>query len=231
MDEDWSIRVLLIEDDFDVAEGLSEYLETHEVEVDFSYSLGDARRCLSETDPDIILLDVELPDGDGIAFCRAIADEGHLPAPVLFLTARSHLDDRLAGFAAGGLDYIVKPFEPAELLARIRAALRRTATKRLDDRLDAGEYALNRTTGLLRRADREMHLQKSGLRIIGALMEASPGTVGRERLNALLWGDDTPDSDPLRAHIHALRRALKEALGSDPIRTVRGLGYRWQGDA
>lgn len=228
--EDRPIRVLLIEDDFDVAAGLSEYLEARGVRVDFAYSLRDARQSLREADPDILLLDVELPDGDGIDFCRRIAEEGGLPGPVLFLTARGDLEDLLAGFAAGGADYIVKPFEPAELLARIRAAGRQSAARSFRDPLVAGAYVLERTAGLLHRADRSLHLQKSGLCIVSALMEASPGTMGRDRLSALLWDGETPESDPLRAHIHGLRRALKHAFGANPIVTVRGRGYRWQAD-
>ncbi len=176
-------------------------------------------------------MDVELPDGDGIAFCRDIANEGALPAPVLFLTARGRLEDRLEGFAAGCVDYIVKPFEPAELLARIRTACRYAVSRPYRDVLEAGPFALERATGRLRRGNANMAMQKSALRIVEALMEAAPGTVGREQLNDRLWDGDIPESDPLRAHIHALRGRLRSAFGCDPVVTVRNLGYRWDGDA
>ena len=220
-------RVLLVEDDIDVAASLADYLEARDLPVDFAYSLGDARRVLASSSPDVIVLDVQLPDGNGIAFCRDLHLRDALPAPVIFLTARGRLEDRLAGFDAGAVDYIVKPFEPAELLARIFAVGRRPGLGRFKDIVEAGSFLLECNTGLLRRDDAHLRLQKSGLIIAQTLMEAAPGTVGRDRLSDRIWNGDVPESDPLRAHVHALRVQLRDAFGLEPVKAVRNLGYRW----
>lgn len=220
-------RILLVGDDIDVAASLADYMEARDVPVDFAYSLGDARRALASSSPDVIVLDVQLPDGNGIAFCRDLHLREALPAPVIFLTARGRLENRLAGFDAGAVDYIVKPFEPAELLARIFAVRRRPGLGRFKDMLTAGSFVLEWNSGLLRREGAHLRLRKSSLIITQTLMEAAPGTVGRDQLSDRIWNGDVPESDPLRAHIHALRVHLRDAFGCDPVKAVRNLGYRW----
>lgn len=220
-------RILLIEDDVDVAASLADYLEARDLRVDFVYSLGDARQALASSSPDVIVLDVQLPDGNGIDFCRRLFERDALPAPVLFLTARGRLEDRLAGFEAGAVDYIVKPFEPAELLARIHAVGRRPGLGRFKDLLEAGSFALECNTGLLRRGETHLRLERSALLITQMLMESAPGIVGRDQLSDRIWEGNVPESDPLRAHIHTLRSALRDTFHCDPVKAVRNLGYRW----
>lgn len=220
-------RVLLVEDDVDIAASLAEYLEARDLRVEFAYSISDARRALSGSSPDVIILDVQLPDGNGVEFCRHLSERDALPAPVLFLTARGRLEDRLAGFDAGAVDYIVKPFAPAELLARIRAVVRRPGLGRFKDLVEVGSFVLESNTGLLRRGSQHLRLSKSALLIAQALMEGAPGIVGRDQLSDRIWGSDVPESDPLRAHIHTLRSALRRSFGCDPVKAVRNLGYRW----
>ena len=220
-------RILLVEDDVDVAASLAEYLEARDLRVDFVYSLSDARRFLASSSPDVIVLDVQLPDGNGVEFCRHLHERNALPAPVLFLTARGRLEDRLAGFDAGAIDYIVKPFEPAELLARIYAVGRRPGLGKFTDLIEAGSFTLERNTGLLRRGSTHLRLSKSTLLIAQILMDHAPGIVGRDRLSDRIWGGNVPESDPLRAHIHTLRSALRDTFDCDPVKAVRNLGYVW----
>lgn len=220
-------RVLLVEDDVDIAASLAEYLEARDLRVEFAYSISDARRALSGSSPDVIILDVQLPDGNGVEFCRHLSERDALPAPVLFLTARGRLEDRLAGFEAGAVDYIVKPFAPAELLARIRAVARRPGLGRFKDLVEVGSFVLESNTGLLRRGSKHLRLSKSALLIAQTLMEGAPGIVGRDQLSDRIWGSDVPESDPLRAHIHTLRSALRGSFDCDPVKAVRNLGYRW----
>lgn len=220
-------RLLLVEDDIDVAASLAQYLEAREVRIDFAYSLQDARQSLAVRTPDVIVLDVELPDGNGIEFCRYLSEHKSLPAPVLFLTARGRLEDRLAGFEAGAVDYIVKPFEPAELLARIEAVNRRPGLGPYKDLLKAGSFTLESNTGLLRRGSAHLRLKKSALLIVRSLMENVPGTVSRDQLSDRIWEGDVPDSDPLRAHLHSLRTELRGTFDCDPVKVVRNLGYCW----
>ena len=210
-----------------MAASLAQYLEARGLRIDFAYSLQDARHPLAVRTPDVIVLDVELPDGNGIDFCRHLSEHGSLPAPVLFLTARGTLEDRLAGFKAGAVDYIVKPFAPAELLARIDAVHRRPGLGPYKEMIEAGSFTLESNTGLLRRGDAHLQLKKNALLIVQSLMERVPGTVSRDQLSDRIWEGKVPDSDPLRAHIHSLRTQLRETFDCDPVKLVRNLGYRW----
>lgn len=220
------VRVLLVEDDLDIAAGLGTYLEQQGVVVDFARTAREARRLALDAAFDVVVLDVQLPDGDGFALCRVLKDQG-LRSPVLFLTARGALDDKLRGFDAGGVDYMVKPFAPAELLARIKAlALHIPASGGL--LLRVGDFSLDPKAALLTGPGGRVPLHATAVLILRRLMETSPGSVARDELNALLWGEAPPASDPLRMHIYELRQTLTKAFGTPLIETVRGVGYRFR---
>ena len=224
------IRALLVEDDLDVAAGLGAFLEQRGIVLDYAYSAREARSRALDAAFDVVVLDVQLPDGDGIDLCRALKRQG-LRSPVLFLTARGALDDKLRGFDAGGVDYMVKPFAPAELLARLRALAHHIpASGGL--LVQAGGFSLDAKAALLTGPGGELALHATAVLILRRLMDASPGCVARDELNALLWGDATPASDPLRMHVYELRQSLKGTFGRPLIETVRGIGYRFEaGDA
>lgn len=221
--------MLLVEDDLDVAAGIGDYLEAHGLRVEFAASAGEARARVAESGFDLLVLDVNLPGQDGIALCRDLKQQG-LATPAIFLTARGGLQDKLEGFAAGAVDYMVKPFAPAELLARIRA-IRAHVAASAGPTLEVGGYALELHTGLLSHAGRHLQLHAAGLAILRRLMQAHPRSVSKQALSEGLWGDEAPESDPLRAHIYQLRQALLERFGEAPIGTVRGIGYRFGGEA
>ncbi len=219
-------RVLLVEDDLDLAAGIGEYLGSHGLEVDFAYSAAQARERVGTAAFDMLVLDVNLPGQDGIALCRDLKHTMALATPVIFLTARGALDDKLRGFEAGGVDYMVKPFAPAELLARIRAITAHVAAS--DQVVLAVEgYTLDLHSGRFSFGSQHLQLHASGLAIMRRLMQAHPCSVSRQRLCDELWGDESPESDPLRAHVYQLRQAMQTALGAAPIATVRGIGYRF----
>jgi DNA-binding response OmpR family regulator len=219
-------RVLLVEDDLDVAAGIGDYLTARGLAVDFAANAREARARVGEGRYHVLVLDVNLPGQDGIALCQELKRDMGLATPAIFLTARAGLDDKLRGFAAGAIDYMVKPFEPAELLARIRA---------IDARMDAagapllrvGHYTLDLEAGLLARGDDRLQLHAAGLAIVRRLMQAAPRAVAKQALVQSVWGDNSPDSEPLRAHVYQLRQAMIERLGEAPIETVRGIGYRF----
>lgn len=219
-------RLLLVEDDLDLAAGIGEYLASHGLDVDFACSAAQARERVGATAFDLLVLDVNLPGQDGIALCRELRHAMAMTTPVIFLTARGALDDKLRGFAAGGMDYMVKPFAPAELLARIRAITTHIVTNE-SVVLAVEGYTLDLRSGLLSLGPRHLQLHASGLTILRRLMQAYPGSVSRQRLCDELWGDDSPQSEPLRAHVYQLRQAMQAALGAMPITTVRGIGYRF----
>jgi len=220
------LRLLLVEDDVDVAAGIGEYLNRHGVSVDFAYSAAQARARLEAQPFDLAVLDVNLPDQNGMALCRSLKNEGGLRSPVLFLTARDALDDKLAAFEAGAVDYMVKPFAPAELLARVRAITTHAANAG-GVLLRVGSYALDVRHHLLTRNDDSLALHATGFVLMRELMEASPGFVSRQVLCDRIWQGEPPDSDPLRMHVYQLRQHCLRAFGVPLIATVRGVGYRF----
>ena len=224
------IRVLLVEDDLDVAAGIGDYLEARGLLVDYAGSASEARAQVARTLFDILVLDVNLPGQDGITLCRELKQAHGLATPAIFLTARGALQDKLDGFAAGAVDYMVKPFAPAELLARIQAICAHVASPS-GLSLEAGGYVLDLHSGLLSHAGQDLQLHAAGLAILRRLMQAYPRSVGKQALREGLWGDEAPDSDPLRAHVYQLRQAMLECFGEAPISTVRGIGYRFGVDA
>lgn len=221
------LRVLLVEDDLDVAAGLLDFLETRGIDAEHAIDAREARARLLEASFDLWLFDVQLPGQDGLSLCRQLKAESTHSAPVLFLTARGALADRLAGFSAGAIDYVVKPFEPEELAARIHA-LARHAPARAGGVVEAADFALDPQRGLLKKGETEIQLSASATRLLLRLMQASPGCVSRAELGEVLWGQPGEDDD-LRTHLYFLRRALREAFGTAPIHSERGLGVRFGG--
>lgn len=219
-------RVLLVEDDLDVAAGIGDYLEAHGLRVEFAANAGEARARVADADFDLFVLDVNLPGMDGIALCRELKQGRAMATPAIFLTARGGLPDKLLGFAAGAVDYMVKPFAPAELLARIRAICAH-ACATIGPGLVVEGYSLDTLGGLLSHEGRQLQLHAFGLAILKRLMQAHPRSVSRQSLSDGLWGAEPPESEPLRAHIYQLRQAMLERFGEAPIHTVRGIGYRF----
>lgn len=222
------LRILLVEDDLDIAAGIGDYLAAHGIGVDFAYDAAEARTRLRANRFDLLVLDVNLPGEDGMALCRELKQVWRIRQPVIFLTARGSLDDKLTGFAAGAADYVVKPFEPAELLARIRALAVHAAAG--GAQLRVGDYVLDVERALLSRGNVQLPLHAAWLTILRGLMQAYPGSASRRALGEDLWDGAVPDSDPLRAHVHQLRAAMRACFGEAPIATLRGVGYRFGAD-
>jgi len=221
------LRVLLVEDDLDIAAGLVDYFETRGIEVEHAFNAREAQARLLEGRFDLWLFDVQLPGEDGFSLCRRLKDTQADSAPVLFVTARGALQDRLAGFEAGAVDYVIKPFEPAELVARIRA-LAKHVPARSGGWIVADDWRLDPQRGLLERGEQRLQLSASATRLLKCLIQASPGCVSRTELGEALWGAPG-ENDDLRTHLYALRRSLREAFGEAPIRSERGLGVRFGG--
>ncbi|WP_299772537.1 response regulator transcription factor [uncultured Pseudoteredinibacter sp.] len=220
-----TIRALLIEDDSALAETLSDYLTEVGFDIDFAYTGTQALNVLRTHRFDVIILDVQMPSLDGLSTCRAIRDKLHLETPVLFLTARDTLEDKLAGFNAGGDDYLVKPFEPEELSARLHA---------LNARPKLPGKAHHELDGLivdhqLRRAIRDGHvieLHDIHFRLLSILANEAPKMVSKFDLEERLWQGNPPSRDALRTHIYRLRAALDKPFKNELIKTIHGKGYR-----
>jgi DNA-binding response OmpR family regulator len=219
------LRVLLVEDDLDIAAGLVDYFEACGIEAEHAFNAREAQARLLEGRFDLWLFDVQLPGEDGFSLCRRLKATQADSAPVLFLTARGALQDRLAGFEAGAVDYVIKPFEPAELVARIRALVKHVPA-RSGGWIVVDDWRLDPQRGLLEHGDQRLQLSASATRLLKCLIQASPGCVSRADLGEALWGVPGEDDD-LRTHLYALRRSLREAFGEAPIHSVRGLGVRF----
>lgn len=220
------IRVLLVEDDLDIAAGIGDYLSAHGITTDFAANAHEARARMLDGEFDVLVLDVNLPGENGVALCRSLKQDWNLRQPVIFLTAHGTLEDKLRGFAAGALDYVVKPFAPGELLARLRAIAGQAGAPG-GPQLRVGDYVLDLQRSLLLRGTLHLQLHATGAAIVRQLMQAHPGSVTKRSLSESLWGEAAPDSDPLRAHVYQLRQAMQARFGQTPIVTVRGVGYRF----
>jgi two-component system, OmpR family, phosphate regulon response regulator PhoB len=220
-------RVLIVEDEEPLTLLLRYNLEAEGYAVD-SVARGDeAEIRLREEVPDIVLLDWMLPGLSGIELCRRIRVRPETERlPVIMLTARGEEGDRIRGLSTGADDYIVKPFSVPELLARIRALLRRTKPAHIATLLTAGDMELDRETHRVRRGGRELHLGPTEFRLLEFLMQ-SPGRVfSREHLLNAVWGHDVYiDERTVDVHVGRLRKAINMPHQPDPIRTVRGAGY------
>lgn len=219
------MRVLIIEDNPDIAANIGDYLEDVGYTVDFAGDGITGLHLAVVNDFDAIILDLALPGMDGLEVCRKLRQDAAKDTPVLMLTARDRLEDKLAGFDTGADDYLVKPFELQEVAARLKvlASRGRRRTKR---ELTVGELVYNLDTLSVTRQGKEIHLNPIGLKLLQCLMEASPNVVSRAELEMEVWGEEMPDSDSLRVHIHTLRGAIDKPFSSTMIQTRHGIGYR-----
>jgi DNA-binding response OmpR family regulator len=224
------IRALIVEDNRDICENIAAYLEKHGYILDFAYD-GISAMHLALTNPfDVIVLDLMLPGMDGLWFCHTLRADAKVDTPVLMLTARDTLDDKLEGFKAGADDYLVKPFALQELHARLQALYKRSH-RRTGKLLVVGDLIVNRSTLQVHRAGRRIELTPAGMRLLQRLMEEAPSVVARDELETLLWADERPDGDALRSHLYKLRQAIDRPFDSPLIHTVHRIGYRIAEDA
>jgi two-component system phosphate regulon response regulator PhoB len=220
-------RILIVEDEEPLTLLLRYNLEAEGYAVETAARGDEAEVKLKEATPDLVVLDWMLPGMSGIELCRRLRARAETERlPIIMLTARGEESERIRGLATGADDYIVKPFSVPELVARIRALLRRARPERVAARLAAGDLELDRDTRRVSRASREVHLGPTEFRLLEFLMQ-SPGRVfSREQLLDGVWGRDVYiDERTVDVHVGRLRRALNRGRASDPIRTVRGTGY------
>ena len=230
-----AVALLLVEDNEDILANLYAFLEPLGYELDCARNGRTGLAMALDQHFDCIVLDIMLPGIDGISLCRELRDKHHKHTPIIMLTARDAVADRVQGLEAGADDYLVKPFALKELEARIRALLRRGRMSS-GNSTDGGavwtyaDLTFNSGEHWAERQGRRLRLSPTGFRILDELMRVAPGLVRREDLEHALWGDDPPEGSALRTHIHELRRELDKPFAAPLLHTVPHVGYRLSTD-
>lgn len=219
------LDILLVEDNADLAGNIIDYLERLGHRLHYAAD-GEAglREALAQP-VDIVLLDLALPRRDGLSVCAELRRRADRRVPILMLTARDTIDDKLAGFASGADDYLVKPFALAELAARVVALGQRRHLGQ-PHLISLGDLLIDRQARQATRAGQALHLSPLLWTLLLALAEAAPNPVTRSDLARQLWGDEPPSSDALRAHVHLLRQVIDKPFAQPLLETVHGIGFR-----
>ncbi len=218
------MRVLVVEDNSDIAANIGDFLTDQGFVVDFAGDGITGLHLAVVGDFDVIVLDLNLPGMDGLDVVRKLREDARKQTPVLMLTARDSLEQKLTGFESGADDYLVKPFALQELLARVQVLGRRGKGPKTR-LLNVGELEYNLDTLTVSREGRQLQLNPTGLKLLQCLMESSPSVVTRRELEMRVWGEELPDSDSLRVHIHGLRQAIDKPFDKPLIHTRHGIGY------
>ncbi len=218
------MHLLIVEDDRTIAENLYDYLEARGHQCDYADSIAAASALLARSAFDAVVLDRNLPDGDGLALARRLRTEGRA-TPILVLTARDTLEDKLLGFEAGGDDYLVKPFALQELEVRLLALARRNAARPAEPLLQHGALSFNAATQELRLHGCPLALPPKPLRLAAELLAQPERVFSRRELEIAVWGHEQDSSDNLRSVLHTLRRALGDDASTQVV-NVHGLGYK-----
>ncbi|HWL04077.1 MAG TPA: phosphate regulon transcriptional regulator PhoB [Xanthobacteraceae bacterium] len=220
-------RILIVEDEDSLVLLLRYNLEADGYEVHAVTRGDEADTFLKEDVPDLVILDWMLPGLSGIELCRRLRNRAETKAlPIIMLTARGEESERVRGLATGADDYIVKPFSVPELLARVRALLRRASPERVADVLTFGDVEIDREKKRVLRSGRAVELGPTEFRLLEFLMERPGRVFSREQLLDGVWGSEVyVDERTVDVHVGRLRKALNRGYPTDPIRTVRGSGY------
>lgn len=223
---DRSGLILLIEDQQHIATLVGEHLVKQGFDVDYAADAASGMHLAAADDYDAIVLDLTLPDMDGLDVCRHLRSDAQRATPVLILTARDGLEDKIAGLDAGADDYVVKPFEMRELDARLRALIRRDHHRVSRHVYQVDDLVLDTGTMQLTRAGRRLSVPPIGMKILLILMRESPRLVSRREIEREIWGDHLPDSDTLRSHLYNLRRVVDKPFAKPLLHTIHAAGYR-----
>ena len=220
------MKILVIEDDADIASNIGQYFEDKGHQLDFAFNGAHGLALATAGHFDLIILDLMLPGKDGITVCREFREQTRHNTPILMLTARDTLDDKISGFEAGTDDYLVKPFSLLELEARVLALTRRGQVRPKSSVIVIDNLELNQDTMQVSRASQSIKLKPKAFRILAYMMQHTDRVISRQELIDHIWPTDSPQGDPLRVHIHSLRQKIDKPFGKALIHTVHGIGYR-----
>jgi DNA-binding response OmpR family regulator len=220
------MRLLVIEDNRNLVANLFEYFEARGHVLDAAPDGITGLHLAATQAYDAVILDWMLPRMEGPDVLRQLREGEGKGIPVIMLTARDELPDKIVGFRAGADDYLTKPFALPELEVRLEALLARAAGRDRVRVLEVHDLRLDLATLEASRAGKRLHLYPACRKLLEVLMQASPAAVTRERLEYALWGDDPPDGDMLRSHVYELRRSVDGPFDTKLIQTLPRVGYR-----
>lgn len=219
-------KILIIEDNPDIVANIYAFFEPKGFELDNAHNGLSGLALAANNRYDVILLDVMLPGMDGTKLCKTLREELHDKTPVLMLTARDTVLDKVAGFDSGADDYLVKPFSLVELEARIKALIRRYQDEHFQQNIVIGTLMLNTAEHSVNRDDKPLKLTPIEFKILQTLMSAAPRVVSKTELEEKVWGQDIPSSDALRTHLHSVRAQVDKPFAKPMIMTIAGVGYQ-----
>ncbi|MEQ9393676.1 response regulator transcription factor [Haliea sp.] len=220
-----SLSILLVEDTLAIARQVTDFLEGHGWQVDLAQTGTQAVALAVENLYHVVLLDLNLPDMDGVDVCARIKESAEINVPVLMLTARDSFEDKATGFGVGADDYVTKPFDLRELALRCQALARRNALNH-SKVLELGELRINLSQKAVWRQEQRLALTSISFKILVQLAQAYPNPVSRSVLMHQIWGDAPPDSDALKSHIYSLRNTLDKPFESSILMTITNVGYK-----
>ncbi|MEB3753642.1 response regulator transcription factor [Acinetobacter sp. MD2(2019)] len=221
------MKILIIEDDLDILKNIAEYLELQGYIIDIATDGIQGQTLAEKQSYDLIVMDINLPRLNGFQICQQIKRVSPRQ-PIIMITARDQLHDKLQGFSMGADDYLIKPFALAELHARILALWNRCYNLAGQHILTVADLQLNRQTYELTRQGKKLKLAPIPLMLLETLMLASPNVVSRSKLEEHLWQDSPPSSDSLRTHIHQIRQIIDKPFphATGLLQTIHGVGYK-----
>ena len=217
-------KILLVDDEEDILEFLSYNLKKEGFGIDTANNGISALKKLEKSKPDLIILDVMMPEMDGIEVCEKIREQDNFDdVLILFLTARSEEYSELAGFSAGADDYITKPIKPKLLVSRVNAILKRKRKKKNDGPIEIGEIQINKSNHKLLYSGKEIYLARKEFNLLYYLMTVPGKVFTREEIISTIWKDAVVGDRTIDVHI----RKIREKIGSQHIKTIKGIGYKF----
>lgn len=219
------MKILIVDDSHTVSDTIADYFELEGMIIDCAYHGEAALNLIRENHYDVIIMDIMMPRLDGISTVEKLRQEQFCETPILFLTSKDTLDDKVAAFHAGGDDYLLKPFAMQELSLRLQALVNRGSRQDVG-KLTFADISFDGQTGEVTRMGKYIKLTNIQTKILRLLLTRAPSSVSRKEVIEVVWGMDTPDSDALRSHIYGLRVALDKDFDVPRLETIHGQGYR-----
>ena len=219
------MKILLIEDNVELAEQLGDFLCGLGWDMDFSHRGMQGIKLALDNEYDLIILDLCLPDIDGVDVCQEIKNSNRVNVPILMLTARDSFADKVKGFDFGADEYLTKPYDLRELALRCKVLTRRQQLYQ-SNKINLGELMLDLNENKVYRFEQEVPLNKTAFNILLMLVKAYPNPVSKSRIYHEIWGDTPPETNSLKSHIYNLRSSIDKPFDSQLIRTIVNVGYK-----